>query len=115
MQTLARLGRRDPTAHGALGKLESYLAKHRGWFALTEPQQRALTEAAELYEIDARLDALYRARHAIVRELPARMAESPRAVVLKLDIAARMLEFEGHDEVYGLLGSATRDLKRLCR
>jgi hypothetical protein len=97
------------------GDLEARLARNFRWFKLSPDEQRALPEAAPLYEIDARLERLFSQREALAPKLPRLTASSREAVMLKFEIVTKELVIEDFPPIHGLLKSAVRDLGVLWR
>jgi hypothetical protein len=90
-------------------KLETLMMREYGWFALTEVEQRALPEAAEMFEIDARLETLSFQRDRLLKPLSRLPADTLRGVASKLVIAARLMEHE-ENPAQPFVASAVREL-----
>jgi hypothetical protein len=75
-------------------KLETLMVRQHGWFALNPFERRALPEAAEMFAIDDRLEALSRQRERLLKPLAQLPAVTVNAVASKLVIAARLLQHE---------------------
>ena len=96
--------------------VENYVvAKYDNWFTLTEDEQRKLPDAAEMFEIDARMDAIQDAREDIIPRLPELIATTREAILMKFEVAADLLRLEDHRDELNLLNSARRDLEAAWR
>jgi hypothetical protein len=96
--------------------IENHLAaKYDNWFKLTEDEQRNLPDAAEIFEIDARLDAISDAREEIIPRLPGLIATTREAILMKFEVLANLLCLEDHRDELNLLNSARRDLDAVWR
>jgi hypothetical protein len=91
--------------------VESHLAKHHGWFTLCQAERLALPEAAEMREIDARLERLSGECAHVIPKLPSLAATSRTAILLKFEVLAHVLRREEHRDEHALLRSTLRDLK----
>ena len=94
-------------------KLETLMGREHGWFALTPAEQRALPEAAEMFEIEARLEALSRQREQLLKPLSHLPTDTVHGVVSKLVIAARLLQHE-ENPALPFVASAVRELAQMC-
>jgi len=90
-------------------KLETLMVREHGWFGLTPAEQRALPEAADMFEIDNRLEALSLQRERLLRPLSRLPADTVHAVASKLVIAARLMQHE-ENPARPFVASAVRDL-----
>jgi len=96
--------------------VENYVvANYDNWFTLTEDEQRKLPDAAEMFEIDARMDAIQDAREDIIPRLPGLIATTREAILMKLEVVADLLRLEDHRDELDLLNSARRDLEAAWR
>ena len=93
-------------------QLETLMARDHGWLTLGHAERRALPEAAEMFEIDDRLEALSRQRERMLKPLSRLHANTLHAVASKLVIAARLMQ---HDEnpAQPFVASAVRELPQL--
>jgi hypothetical protein len=91
------------------------VAKYDNWFTLTEDEQRKLPDAAEMFEIDARMDAIQDAREDIIPRLPGLIATTREAILMKFEVVADLLRLEDHRDELNLLNSARRDLDAAWR
>jgi hypothetical protein len=94
-------------------KLEALMAREFGWFALTDGEQKALPEAAEMFEIDARLEALSHQRERLLKPLSHLRAHTLHGVTSKLVIAARLVEHE-ENPAQPFVANAIRELADMC-
>lgn len=95
---------------------ENFLsAKYPNWFGMTEAEQRMLPDAAELVEIDARLAAYPNGHGNILPKLPALVATSREAILIKFEVVATALCLEDNRDELRLLNSARRDLEAAWR
>jgi hypothetical protein len=96
--------------------IENYVAATCGnWFELTEDEQRKLPYAAEMFAIDARIDAIYVDQEDIIPMLPGLIATTREAVLLKFEVLANLLRLEDHRDELNLLNGARRDLDAAWR
>jgi hypothetical protein len=96
--------------------IENHLTdKYETWFRLTEDEQRTLPDAAEMFAIDARMDAIHDARQDIIPLLPRLVATTREAVLLKFEVLATLLGLEDRRDELALLDSARRDLDAVWR
>lgn len=95
-------------------QLEALMVREHHWFGLTNVERRALTEAAEMYEIDDTLEALFRQRERMLEPLSSLKADTLHGVASKLAVAARLLQYEEHP-AQALVASALRELAGMCR
>ncbi len=85
------------------------MVREHGWFSLSAVEQRALPQAAEMFEIEAQIDDLCEGRERRLRRLSELKAQDMPGVVGKLAVAARLLEDEqGH--AYRLVADALNEL-----
>lgn len=91
------------------------IARHSNWFKMTEAERRQLPDAAELFEIDARLDVYPKGHEDILSELPALVATSREAILMKFEVVAGALRLEDNQDELRLLNSARRDLEAAWR
>ena len=84
------------------------IAEHR-WFELSAVEQRRLPQAAELLEIEARLDRMSDEREARLEALAGLDARDLQGVAGKLAVADRLLRHEG-GPVHRLVADAARVL-----
>ena len=94
-------------------QLETGMARDHGWFALTPAERQAPPGAAEMFEIDDRLEALSHQREQMLKPLSRLQADTLHGVASKLVIAARLLEQE-ENPAQPFVGSAVRELARMC-
>ena len=93
-------------------QLEALMVRDHRWFALSHAGRRALPEAAEMYEIDDRLEALSRQLEQMLQLLSERQAGTLHGVASKLVIAARLMRHEEHP-AQPFVASAVRELPQL--
>ena len=96
------------------GVREAWLAAHLPWVALSDAERRALPQARELYEIDARLAVLAQARSALLARLARLPAATPRGLAGKAAVAAAAVCPDDLPVEHRLLAGLARDLRRLC-
>jgi hypothetical protein len=82
---------------------------------MTEAEQRGLPDAAEMFEIDRRIEAIHDSREAILPKLPALVATTREAILMKFEVLAEALFLEDHRDELDLLNSARRDLEAAWR
>lgn len=92
-------------------EVETYLAQNCRWFDLSEAEQSALPEAAELWAIDARLERLSGEAAHIIPMLPSLAATNRMAILLKFKVLAHVLKREDYADEHALLRSALLDLE----
>ncbi|HEX3367002.1 hypothetical protein [Phenylobacterium sp.] len=96
--------------------IENYLAAACDiWFELTQDEQRKPPDAAEMFEVDARIDAPRDAREETIPMLPGLVATSREANLIKFEVLATLLRPEGHRDELILLHSARRDVEAAWR
>jgi hypothetical protein len=93
--------------------LEAVLVRGYGWFSLTSVARRTLPAAAELFEIEDRLEILEQRRERSLEQLSHLPANTLHGVATKLVIAARLLEREEHP-AQPFVASAVRELSDMC-
>lgn len=91
-------------------KLESQMIKNHEWFNLTDGEQLALPEAAEMHAIDVRLTTLQKDREEILPQLPALVSGDKQALLLKFGVVEMLLLPDEAPEANAILKSALRDL-----
>ena len=96
-------------------RLEQVMIRDHKWLELSDEQQRALPEAKELHEIDARLTALSGARAEILPLLASMAAANRRTLMLKLKVVLMLLLPDEQPEARTLLDSTLCDLGSLWR
>ncbi len=79
---------------GRWSEVETWLAREWGWFALTPAERHSLPQAAEMFEIDRRIEELCEERDRLLERLSATPASDMGAVAGKLAVAIRLLEDE---------------------
>jgi hypothetical protein len=94
-------------------KLETLMVREHDWFGLTPAEQRALPAAAEMFEIDERVEALSLQRERLLRPLSHLPADTLHGVASKLVIAARLLQHE-ENPAQPFVASAVRELADMC-
>lgn len=94
-------------------QLETRMVRENRWFGFTEAERRALPQAAEMYEIDDILEALFHQRERMLEPLPRLKADTLHGVASKLAVAARLLQYEEHP-ARPLVASAMRELAGMC-
>jgi hypothetical protein len=100
---------------GRWSALERHLIQHHRWFELSEAEQLALPEAAEMWEIDGQLERLHAEQNVIGPILPTLAATSRTGILLKFRVLAQMLRREDYRDEAALLRSALLDLKVVRR
>ena len=96
--------------------LEVYLSKtYESWFRMTEGEQRSLPDAAEMFEIDRRIQAIQDSREEILPKLPGLVATTREAILMKFEVVAEALYLEDYRNELNLLNSARRDLEAAWR
>ena len=96
-------------------RLEQVMIKHHKWLELSDDEQRALPEARETHEIDARLTVLSFEREKILPMLPAMAAADRPTLMLKLKVVLMLLLPDEQPEARALLDSTLRDIVVLWR
>ncbi len=94
-------------------QLETLMARKHRWFALTHAEQRALPQAAEMFEIDDRLEALSSQRERMLQPLSRLQADTLHGIASKLVIAARLMQQE-ENAAQPFVASAVRELAQMC-
>jgi transposase len=97
----------------AWGRHESWLARERNWFGLSQAEREALPEASKLRELDERMEALSDEGWALLDQLPSTPATSVAAVIANLTIAGTILGPEDYPTVHQLVVRAVDDLVAL--
>ena len=95
-------------------RLESRLARERGWLELSSAQQKERPEFESLAEIDDQLACLTGERDAVAIAVPASRRMSIEAIFMRLAVAERLVWPDDHPEAHELIASARRDLGRLA-
>ncbi len=93
-------------------QVETRMARQFHWFGLTPAERRALREAAEMYEIDAKLAGLSCERERQLEPLSQLKADTLHGVASKLAVVARLLQ-HGDDPTHALVAGAVRELAGL--
>lgn len=93
-------------------QLETLMARQFQWFELTHAERRALPEAAEMYEIDAKLTGLSYERERQLEPLSRRKADTLNGVASKLAVAAAVLKHED-SPAHALVAGVVRELAAL--
>jgi hypothetical protein len=75
-------------------QIETALVAEFPWFQLSQAQRRALPQAAELFQIDERLEVLFHQRRRDLKALAKLKAQTPHAVASMLAVAARVLLYD---------------------
>lgn len=89
--------------------LEARLAEECRWFSLSEAERRRLPEAAEMFEIQERLDRLAEELDQRLEALARSKAKDLHGAASKLVVAARVLLHEG-GPTHGLVADAVQVL-----
>jgi|SRR5579859_1409629 len=76
--------------------LETWVGQEYGWFELNEGEQRALPAAAEMYEIDERLELMSRDQERRLALLAGREANTVQSLAGILAVAARIMRDEAN-------------------
>jgi formate dehydrogenase maturation protein FdhE len=71
------------------------MARDFGWLSLSDFERRALPEAAEMFEIEQRLDRLSEEREHRLESLATTKSKDLHSIASKLAVAARVLLHEG--------------------
>lgn len=100
---------------GQWSAVERHLVKHYRWFDLSEAEQIALAEAAELRSIEGQLQELSEASAHVIPDLTSLAATNRTAILLKFKVLAHALRREDYQDEYALLHSALRDLEAAWR
>jgi len=85
------------------------MVRDHGWFTRSAAEQRALPEAAEMFEIEVRLDQLSRQRERLLKPLSHLPADTLHGIACKLVVAARLMEHE-ENPAQPFVASAVREL-----
>lgn len=93
-------------------QLETLMVREHRWFGLTDAERRTLPEAAEMYEIDDTLEALFHRRERLLEPLFRLKVNTLYGVASKLAVAARLLPHEEHP-AQPLVAGAVRDLAEM--
>ncbi len=93
-------------------RLETRMARDHGWLALTHAERRALSQAAEMFEIDERLETLSRQREQMLQPLSRLQADTLHGVASKLVIAARLMQQE-ENPAQSFVAGAVRELAQM--
>jgi hypothetical protein len=94
-------------------RLETQMAREFGWLALSQVERRALPQAAEMFEIEERLDQLSDERENRLTSLAKLKAKDLHGVASKLAIAAQVLRHEG-GPAHQLVADAVNALATRC-
>lgn len=94
-------------------RLETQMAREFGWFSLSQVERRALPQAAEMFEIEERLDRLSDEREHRLTSLAKLKAKDLHGVASKLAIAARVLRHDG-GPAHQLVADAVNALATRC-
>lgn len=94
-------------------RLETQMAREFGWLSLSQVERRALPQAAEMFEIEERLDRLADEREHGLTSLAKLKAEDLHGVASKLAIAARVLRHDG-GPAHQLVADAVNALATRC-
>lgn len=89
--------------------LEAWLAEERRWFSLSEAERRRLPEAAEMFEIEERLDRLSEELEQRLESLTHLKATDLHGAASKLVVAARVLLHDAGPS-HGLVADAVKVL-----
>ena len=89
--------------------LEAWLAEERRWFRLSEAERRRLPEAAEMFEIEERLDRLSEELEQRLESLTRLKATDLHGAASKLVVAARVLLHDA-GPTHGLVADAVQVL-----
>jgi len=90
-------------------RLEARMVRDFNWFALSPEQRRAIPQAEEMFELEARLDQLSDERERGLNSLAKLKAKDLHGVVTKLAVAARVLRHE-NGPAHRLVAGAVSDL-----
>jgi hypothetical protein len=90
--------------------LESWLIHNHSWCDLSAEEQGGLPAAAELHEIDARLDELFDRLAALGEVLPSLPATNPTAIVAKLSVAAALIWPQDEPQAHQLIVASIREI-----
>ena len=94
--------------------IETWLIHNFGWADLTDDEQRALPEAAELHAIDTQLQQVDTDRHQCEVALIGLPAASRDDLQVKLQVVADLLNPADHAVAHRLLTTAIEELKALA-
>lgn len=93
--------------------LETQMAREFGWLSLSQVERRALPQAAEMFEIEERLDRLSDEREHRLTSLAKLKAKDLHGVASKLAVAARVLRHED-GPAHQLVADAVKALATRC-
>lgn len=95
---------------GRWAMLEDHMVNHHQWFNLTDAQQLAMPQAAEMHALDARLTALQKDCEEILPQLPGLAAKDRPSLLFKFQVVETLLLPEESPEAKALLKSSLCDL-----
>jgi hypothetical protein len=99
----------------AWGRCETLLFDKCRRQNIAAARQSDISEARQLKEIGAQLEALDRESDVLLKALPIRRATSTATVIASLSVAAALVYPDDNPEAHGLIVRAVRDLKVLSR